>query len=498
MQPNTVSPEYEVDRNPLPMWLRWIRTSPELLIGAEQKLLNRLRSTLQTSFVPIFGNTCFIRTLVAQNFPDGPPQGGRARVPMVLMHGFASGLGLWCKNIDSLAAHRPVYAFDLLGFGRSSRPAFSDDAAEAEAQFINSFEEWRSSMDLEKFILVGHSLGGYLSYSYAIAHPNRIAHLILVDPWGFKEAPFDEDAVMQNKKRAWVFRSVRNMLQSSNPLSILRAIGPLGRKAINYVRQDLIRVFDQHPLVSGEFIEVPTEEEEEAARQGFASSADVVADSEITVTGAADQPAATRVPDSSFGDLDKSVDPRDFDGTAALDYVYHINVQRPSGEVGFRALCHHLGWAKRPMLKRVTELDRLVPITFIYGSRSWMDMSSGTTTRILRPDSYVDVKIIEGAGHQVYAQAASEFNAYVNLVAHRVDVGDPFIPFDPMIPNPDTQEPWVHRRPASTTSIPRQRKSSSRLQNFFFPHGPNEPPSVSPEAPVGNPNGPTTSDESSR
>lgn len=82
-------------------------------------------------------------------------------------------MGLWIRNLDALSHSRPVYAFDLLGFGRSSRPPFPTDAALAEEQFVNSMERWRESVGLENMILLGHSLGGYLATSYAIQHPSR-------------------------------------------------------------------------------------------------------------------------------------------------------------------------------------------------------------------------------------------------------------------------------------------------------------------------------------
>ena len=59
-----------------------------------------------------------------------------------------------------------------LGFGKSSRPNFSSDSIEAEAQFVKSIEAWRVAMKLEKLILLGHSLGGFLACSYSIRFPN--------------------------------------------------------------------------------------------------------------------------------------------------------------------------------------------------------------------------------------------------------------------------------------------------------------------------------------
>ncbi|CAH8512081.1 unnamed protein product [Dicrocoelium dendriticum] len=423
MLPDTVTPGCEENTRKMSFWMKWNRTSPELQMQSESKLLNRLKSRLHAGFVSIFGGKSYIRTLVARGFSSGAA--AEKRIPIVLMHGFASGLGLWCKNIDSLAAYRPVYAFDLLGFGRSSRPDFPTDSTEAEVLFVDSFEEWRAAMGLSKFILVGHSLGGYISTSYAIRHPEKIAHLILVDPWGFLEIPLSEELKAKHNNSPWLLRAYRNLLSGGNPLTILRAIGPLGRSLIHRVRQDLRVMFDQRSLISGEFIEIPSVEVEESAQQGYLARHLIDSD-----TNDDDGYCCYHPLNGDGASSNTTVDVSDFDGTAALDYIYHMNVQRPSGETGFKALCTMIGWAERPMLDRIHLLDRNVPITFIFGSRSWLDMSSGTKTRARRPDSYVDIKIIDGAGHQVYAHAAEEFNQYVNTVGKRVDAGDLFRPSD--------------------------------------------------------------------
>lgn len=91
-----------------------------------------------------------------------------------------------------------------------------------------------------------------------------------------------------------------------------------------------------------------------------------------------------------------------------------------SGESAFKTMTKSFGWAKRPMIQRIHELDHSIPLTMIYGSRSWMDISIGDKVRELRPYSYVDVKQIDKAGHHIYSDKSEEFNQIVTEVCNRV------------------------------------------------------------------------------
>ena len=179
---------------------------------------------IEGKFVLVSNGTKRIRTIgVNKSSPN---------TPLVLVHGMGAGVGLWALNLESLSRNRPVYAFDLLGFGQSSRPKFSKDPLLAEMEFIESIEDWRKEMKLDKFVLLGHSLGGYLVTAYALRYPERIRHLILVDPWGFPEKPADK--ANRTPIPAWA-KAIAAVVMAFNPLSSIRAAGPWGKSEHIYI-----------------------------------------------------------------------------------------------------------------------------------------------------------------------------------------------------------------------------------------------------------------------
>jgi pimeloyl-ACP methyl ester carboxylesterase len=103
--------------------------------------------------------------------------GGVGGVPVVFVHGYGGDTEQWSAQLAHLRPARRAIALDLRAHGRSDRSAGNDFAVESMAADIAAVVD---SLHLEKFVLVGHSMGGAAAISYAAAHPDRVAGLVMV------------------------------------------------------------------------------------------------------------------------------------------------------------------------------------------------------------------------------------------------------------------------------------------------------------------------------
>lgn len=206
--------------------LRWVPTSDAKLNKAEAKLLEASDTEVTKGHVKLKSGN-LIWTVIANHRRTD-------KTPLVMVHGLGGGTGLWMLNFGALSSKRPLYTFDVLGFGQSSRPKFSKKCEKSEEKFISSIEEWREALNIEEMILLGHSFGGYLSAGYALQYPNRVKSLILVDPWGFEG--FTERI---QEAPGWI-RCVLAMISccGCNPLFAVRGAGPYGPRLVRKSRAD--------------------------------------------------------------------------------------------------------------------------------------------------------------------------------------------------------------------------------------------------------------------
>lgn len=225
-------------------WPSWRPTSSVILKNTEAKILDRLQNDVWARFVSLPSNDSIWTLTVTNRNLRKKCSKPVSQTPLVLIHGFAGGVGLWIHNLDHLCQSRAVFAFDLVGFGRSSRPQFPTDPGLAEKLSVVSIEHWRLALGMERMILLGHSLGGYLAASYAIQYPDRVSHLILVDPWGFQPMPVDEGSRSARPGCPRWVEALISIASFFNPLAVIRAAGPWGPKLVNRLRPDVNKKFE--------------------------------------------------------------------------------------------------------------------------------------------------------------------------------------------------------------------------------------------------------------
>ena len=114
-----------------------------------------------------------------------PGVGGEATEAVVFIHGFISSSGFWTETVlphvsREARARRRLFAVDLLGFGRSPKPADSLYTLREHVEMIE-----RSVIERYKvgpFHIVAHSLGSILALALAVKYPAAVKSITLVAP----------------------------------------------------------------------------------------------------------------------------------------------------------------------------------------------------------------------------------------------------------------------------------------------------------------------------
>lgn len=120
---------------------------------------------------------------------------------LVLVHGYSASLNTWDAWVRNLRKDYRVIRLDLPGHGLSR--CVDNDEIGIE-QFIASIDRVTHSLDVDQFTLVGSSMGGHTAWAYALAHPERLDGLVLVDAAGWLSAPGEDD------KDPVIFKLLRN------------------------------------------------------------------------------------------------------------------------------------------------------------------------------------------------------------------------------------------------------------------------------------------------
>ncbi|UHA74760.1 alpha/beta fold hydrolase [Paenibacillus sp. 481] len=115
-------------------------------------------------------------------------------VPVILLHGYCGSSQYWSKVAPSLSAHYRVITPDLRGHGKSDAP----NGAYTIEQMADDVLGLADKLGLDQFVLLGHSLGGYIALSVAERYSERLLGFGLIHSTAYP----DTEEGKQNRLKA--------------------------------------------------------------------------------------------------------------------------------------------------------------------------------------------------------------------------------------------------------------------------------------------------------
>ena len=125
-----------------------------------------------STFLPVNGMQVHLRD-------EGPRDDP---LPIVLLHGTSASLHTWDGWVESLKGEHRVIRFDLPAFGLTGPHPNNDYSIEAYVFFVRAVLD---QLAVKEFVLAGNSLGGQIAWGTALAIPERVKKLVLIDSAGY-------------------------------------------------------------------------------------------------------------------------------------------------------------------------------------------------------------------------------------------------------------------------------------------------------------------------
>lgn len=104
--------------------------------------------------------------------------GDGTRPPVLALHGLRSYAHTWDTVANALAGDHLVVAPDFRGRGDSDWDPERDYFTGA---YVSDVEALVDHLGLDRFAVIGHSMGGSVGYAYAARHPDRVSKLVVED-----------------------------------------------------------------------------------------------------------------------------------------------------------------------------------------------------------------------------------------------------------------------------------------------------------------------------
>lgn len=116
-------------------------------------------------------------TISINNFNLSYNDVGEGKTPIIFLHGYPFDKTMWQAQFDSLSSSNRLIACDIRGFGKSK-----DEASPLSIDlFANDLIDFMDKLNIDKAVICGLSMGGFIALNAIKRSPNRFEALILCD-----------------------------------------------------------------------------------------------------------------------------------------------------------------------------------------------------------------------------------------------------------------------------------------------------------------------------
>ncbi|MEO8541035.1 MAG: alpha/beta fold hydrolase [bacterium] len=174
---------------------------------------------------------------------------------VLLSHGYSATTRMWEGQVSALKGRYRVITWDMRGHGQSDSP--DDPKAYSEAATCEDIAAILTHLGIERAVIGGLSLGGYMSLAFHLAHPEMTRALMLFDTGpGYKNPVSREGWNETSRKRAEIFES--KGLEALGSSAEVRIAQHRSAQGLAHAARGMLAQFDSRVIESLEHINVPT------------------------------------------------------------------------------------------------------------------------------------------------------------------------------------------------------------------------------------------------
>ncbi len=174
---------------------------------------------------------------------------------VLLSHGYSATTRMWAGQVEALKDRYRVITWDMRGHGQSDSP--DDPKAYSEAATVDDIAGILNHLGIDKAVIGGLSLGGYMSLAFNLAHPSMVRALMLFDTGpGYKNPVGREGWNVTAMKRAETFEA--KGLDALGGSAEVRVSQHRSAQGLAHAARGMLAQFDSRIIESLEHIAVPT------------------------------------------------------------------------------------------------------------------------------------------------------------------------------------------------------------------------------------------------